>query len=114
MLHKSKLQAALNLKRGQFNAFDDSFSDQLNAYRYALETLYTRYPSSTHLEYRLPPGKIGMPSAGALPTIEYDRWLAHAALGDYHGPKFSFGRGFEYLEQALQWSECIEGITTIA
>ncbi|HXL38844.1 MAG TPA: DNA double-strand break repair nuclease NurA [Ktedonobacteraceae bacterium] len=114
MLHKGKLQAALNLKRGQFNAFDDSFSDQLNAYRHALETLYTRYPSSTHLEYRLPPGKIGMPSAGARPTMEYDRWLAHAAHSDYHCPKISFGREFENHEQARQWAECIEGITTIA
>ena len=114
MLHKGKLQAALNLKRGQFNAFDDSFSDQLNAYRHALETLYTRYPSSTHLEYRLPPGKIGMPSAGARPSMEYDRWLAHAAHSDYHCPKISFGREFENHEQARQWAECIEGITTIA
>src|SRR5205823_1054102 len=114
MLHKGKLQAALNLKRGQFNAFDDSFSDQLNAYRHALETLYTRYPSSTHLEYRLPPGKIGMPSAGARPTMEYDRWLAHAAHSDYHCPKISFGREFENHEQARQWAECIEGVTTIA
>ena len=54
MLHKGKLQAALNLKRGQFNAFDDSFIDQLNAYRHALETLYTRYPSSAELEQQAP------------------------------------------------------------
>jgi len=114
MLHKGKLQAALNLKRGQFNAFDDSFSDQLNAYRHALETLDTRYPSSTHLEHRLPPERIGMPSAGARPTIEYDRWLVHAAQSDYHSPKIPFGSEFENHEQARQWAECIEGITTIA
>ncbi len=114
MLHKGKLQAALNLKRGQFNAFDDSFSDQLNAYRHALETLYTRYPSSTHLEHRLPPDSPGMPSAGARPTMEYDRWLVHAAQSNYHGPKILFGSEFENHEQARQWAECIEGITTIA
>jgi NurA domain len=114
MLHKGKLQVALNLKRGQFNAFDDSFSDQLNAYRDALETLYTRYPSSTHLERRLPPDGIGVPSAGARPTMEYDRWLVHAAQGDYHSPKIPFGREFENHEQARQWAECIEGVTTIA
>lgn len=114
MLHKGKLQVALNLKRGQFNAFDDSFSDQLNAYRDALETLYTRYPSSAHLEHRLPPGGIGVPSAGARPTMEYDRWLVHAAQGDYHSPKIPFGREFENHEQARQWAECIEGVTTIA
>jgi len=114
MLHKGKLQAALNLKRGQFDAFDDSFSDQLNAYRHALETLYTRYPSSTHLEHRLPPDGIGMPPAGARPTMEYDRWLVHAAQGDYHSPKILFGSEFENHEQARQWAECVEGITTIA
>jgi hypothetical protein len=114
MLHKGKLLAALNLKRGQFNAFDDSFSDQLNAYRHALETLYTRYPSSTHLEHRLPPDGIGMPSAGARPTMEYDRWLVHAAQSDNPSPKIPFGSEFENHEQARQWAECIEGITTIA
>jgi hypothetical protein len=114
MLHKGKLQAALNHKRGQFNAFDDSYCDQLHAYCHALETLYTRYPSSTHLDHRLPPEGIGMPSAGARPTIEYDRLLAHAAQGDYHSPKIPFGSEFENHEQARQWAECIEGITTIA
>ncbi len=114
MLHKGKLQAALNLKRGQFNAFDDSFSDQLHAYRHALETLYTRYPSSTHLDHRLPPDGIGMPSAGARPTMEYDRWLVHATHNNYHSPKILFGSEFENHEQARQWAECIEGITTIA
>ncbi|HWZ17686.1 MAG TPA: DNA double-strand break repair nuclease NurA, partial [Ktedonobacteraceae bacterium] len=114
MLHKGKLQAALNLKRGQFDAFDDSFSDQLNAYRHALETLYTRYPSSAHLEHRLPPDGKGMPSAGARPTMEYDRWLVHAAQSDYHSPKILFGSEFENHEQARQWAECVEGITTIA
>jgi NurA domain len=114
MLHKGKLQAALNLKRGQFNAFDDAFSDQLQAYRHALETLYARYPSSNRLEYRLPPDTIGMPSAGARPTMEYDRWLVHAAQSNYRGPKFPFGSEFENHEQARQWAECIEGITTIA
>ena len=37
MLHKGKLQAALNLKLGQFNAFDVSFMDQLQAYRHVLK-----------------------------------------------------------------------------
>src|SRR6266536_2800875 len=114
MLHKGKLQAALNLKRGQFNAFDDSFSDQLHAYRHALETLYTRYPSSTHLDHRLPPDGIGMPSAGARPTMEYDRWLVHATHNNYHSPKILFGSEFENHEQAREWAECIEGITTLA
>ena len=114
MLHKGKLQAALNLKRGQFTAFDGSFSDQLNAYRHALETLYTRYPSSTHVERILPPDNIGMPPAGARPSMEYDRWLVFATQSDYHGPNLPFGREFENHEQARQWAECIEGITTLA
>jgi len=114
MLHKGKLQAALNLKRGQFSAFDDSFRDQLNAYRHVLETLYTRYASSTHLEHVLPPDNIGMPPAGARPSMEYDRWLVHATQNGYHGPNIPFGREFENHEQARQWAECIEGITTLA
>jgi hypothetical protein len=113
MLHKGKLQAALNLKRGQFSAFDGSFSDQLNAYCHALETLYTRYPSSTHLEHMLPPNTIGMPPAGARPSMEYDRWLVHASQNGYRGPNLPFGREFENHEQARQWAECIEGITTL-
>ncbi len=114
MLHKGKLQAALNLKRVQFTAYDGSFSDQLNAYRHALETLYARYPSSAHLEHMLPPDAVGMPPAGARPGIEFDRWLAHITQSNYHGPYFSFGREFANHEQARQWAECIEGITTLA
>jgi hypothetical protein len=114
MLHKGKLQAALNFKRGQFTAYDGSFSDQLNAYRHALETLHARYPSSAHLEHMLPPGAVGMPPAGARPGIEFDRWLAHTTQSSYHGPYFPFGREFANHEQARQWAECIEGITTLA
>src|SRR6266852_87150 len=114
MLHKGKLQAALNFKRGQFNAYDSSFSDQLNAYCRALETLYTRYPSGAHLEHVLPPDGIGIPAAGARPSIEFDRWLVHAAQNSYHGPYLPFGREFDNHEQAHQWAECIEGITTVA
>jgi hypothetical protein len=114
MLHKGKLQAALNFKRGQFNAYDSSFSDQLNAYCRCLETLYTRYPSGAHLEHVLPPDGIGIPAAGARPSIEFDRWLVHAAQNSYHGPYLPFGREFDNHEQAHQWAECIEGITTVA
>src|SRR5215471_10520350 len=114
MLHKGKLHAALNLKRGQFSAFDDSFSDQLNAYKQALETLYARYPSSTQLEQVLPPDNVGMPPAGARPSLEYDRWLVHALHKSNHVPYFAFGREFSNHEQARQWAECVEGITTLA
>src|SRR5260370_1070294 len=74
MLHKGKLQAALNFKRGQFTAYDSSFIDQLQAYRHALETLYLRYPSAAQLEHVLPPDGSGMPPAGAPSTIEFDCW----------------------------------------
>jgi hypothetical protein len=46
--------------------------------------------------------------------MEYDRWLVHAAQSNYHVPKILFGSEFENHEQARQWAECIEGITTIA
>ncbi len=114
MLHKGKLATALNFKRGQFTAYDGSFSDQLKAYRHALETLYQQYSSGTDLEHLLPPDGSGMPSAGARPSIEFDRWLVNAAENSYSGPIFPFGREFANHEQARQWAECIEGITTLA
>ena len=69
MLHKGKLQVALNGKRGQFTADNAAFNDQLKAYRYALETLYQRYSSGEELEHLLPPDKDGMPSAGSEPRV---------------------------------------------
>jgi hypothetical protein len=114
MLHKGKLLAALHAKRGQFSAYDGSFSDQLNAYRTALETLYLRYPSGEQLEFVLPPDAQGMPPAGARPSVEFDRWLVYAAQSEFHGPLFPFNREFANHEQARQWAECIEGVTTIA
>ena len=114
MLHKGKLQAALNFKRGKFIAYDDSFSDQLRAYRDALETLYQTYTSGIQLEQSLPSDSPGMPPAGARPSIEFDRWLVNAPYSTYHGPLFPFGREFANHEQARQWAECIEGVTTLA
>jgi hypothetical protein len=114
MLHKAKLQAALREKRDHFTLYDSSFSEQLAAYRNALETLYLRYQSSAQLEHELPPSMPGMPMVGARPSIEFDRWLVDAAYNDYHGPRFPFGRSFSTHEQARAWAECIEGTTTIA
>src|SRR5689334_25223073 len=114
MLHKGKLQAALNAKQAQFSHYDGSFGEQLKLYKYALESLYENYQSSAQLEDALPPDEIGMPSAGARPSIEFDRWLVDAAHRDYHGPLFPFGREFANHEQARQWAECIEGLTTVA
>src|SRR5439155_17907401 len=114
MLHKGKLQAALQLKKGHFSVYDDSFSDQLEAYRHALETLCQRYSSSKQLEDLLPPNGSHIP-AGARPSIEFDRWLV--SLGQPTSrvvPVYPFGREFANHEQARQWAECIEGITTLA
>ena len=114
MLHKGKLQAALQQKKGQFTVYDSTFGDQLQAYRHALETLPQRYLSSSELELDLPPDTSRVP-AGALPSIEFDRWLA---MVDRHAdtitPIYPFGRDFSSHEQARQWAECIEGITTLA
>lgn len=114
MLHKGKLLAALNIKRGQFSLYDGSYSEQLQAYRQALETLYLRYPSSAELQNILPPDAPKAPPAGARPSIEFDRWLVTVAQQRYHGPLVPFGREFANHEQARQWAECIEGITTLA
>jgi hypothetical protein len=114
MLHKGKLIAALNVKRDQFSHFDGSFNEQLAMYQQSLETLYQHYPSSAELERMLPPDDTGKPSAGARPSIEFDRWLVSAEQNQYRGPIFPFGREFTSHEQSRQWAECIEGITTIA
>lgn len=114
MLHKGKLQAALNAKKTQFSLYDGSFGEQLKLYQYALESLYEHYKSSAQLESALPPDQISMPPAGARPSIEFDRWLVDVAHRDYHGPLFPFGHEFANHEQARQWAECIEGVTTMA
>ncbi|HEV2655600.1 MAG TPA: DNA double-strand break repair nuclease NurA, partial [Ktedonobacteraceae bacterium] len=64
------------------------------------------------LELHLPP--VGTQAAGARPSIEFDRWLVNAAQRRYHGPVFPFGREFANHEQARDWAECIEGVTTLA
>src|ERR1700674_3425962 len=114
MLHKGKLQSALNAKYGQFSADNAAFNDQLKAYRHTLETLFQRYASGAQLEHQLPPGGEGAQSAGARPSLEFDNWLVNAPYSEYHGPLFPFGREFANHEQARQWAECIEGITTLA
>src|SRR5437660_357057 len=117
MLHKGKLQAALQLKKGQFTIYDSTFSDQLESYRHALETLPQRYLSGQQLENELPPDTSRSP-AGARPSIEFDRWLAmvdrDASFHAHTTPIYPFGREFSSHEQARQWAECIEGITTLA
>src|SRR5579872_4024539 len=117
MLHKGKLQAALQLKKGQFTIYDSTFSDQLESYRHALETLPQRYLSGQQLENELPPDTSRSP-AGARPSIEFDRWLAmvdrDASFHAHSAPIYPFGRDFSSHEQARQWAECIEGITTLA
>jgi hypothetical protein len=113
MLHKGKLQAALNAKRGQFSADNSAYFEQLQAYRDAIESLHRRYASSDQLEEQLPPTETGL-SVGARPSIEFDRWLVGAAYDEYHGPLFPFGRVFANHEQAREWAECIEGVTTLA
>jgi hypothetical protein len=114
MLHKGKLQSALNRKREQFLLYDGTFSEQLVAYRRALDMLRQRYMSSAHLEHMLQPGEAGMPSAGARPSIEFDHWLVSATQHNYHGLVIPFGYEFADHEQARCWAECIEGITTVA
>lgn len=114
MLHKGKLQAALEQKKGQFAVYDGTFNDQLQAYRHALTMLPRRYQSSQQLENNLPPETSRTP-AGAYPSIEFDRWLAMVdRSGDNTMPIYSFGRDFTSHEQAREWAECIEGITTLA
>jgi len=104
MLHKGKLQAALQLKKNQFTIYDGSFSDQLQAYRHALETLHQRYSSSKQLEDILPPDGSHVP-AGARPSIEFDRWLVSLDQTTARAaPTYPFGRKFANHEQAREWA----------
>src|SRR5258706_6098894 len=100
MLHKGKLQAALNFKRSQFTTYDSSFSDQLHAYRHALETLYLRYPSGAQLQHTLPPDGSGKPPASARPRIACDRWLVHVEQRSCHGPHSYFRRELAYNDMS--------------
>ncbi|HTI13058.1 MAG TPA: DNA double-strand break repair nuclease NurA [Dictyobacter sp.] len=114
MLHKGKLQAALRAKGDQFSHFDGSFHEQLQRYRQTLASLSERYASSLELLTALPPDGVGYPPAGARPDIEFDHWLLESMQQGHQSPIFPFGREFQNHEQARQWAECIEGITTIA
>jgi hypothetical protein len=114
MLHKGKLVETLNTKGGRFSHYDGAYTEQLALYRHALETLHERYTSSLELEYTLPPDEDGYPSAGARPSLEFDQWLLQADKNEFRGPVFPFGYTFENHEQARQWAECIEGVSTIA
>src|SRR5947208_739194 len=114
MLHKGKLHAALQLKKGQFSMYDGSFSEQLQAYRRALETLCQRYTSSQDLEDLLPPEGSRL-AAGARPSIEFDRWLASVdGTSTNKPPIYPFGREFANHGHARQWAACIGGITMLA
>ena len=115
MLHKGKLHNALDTKRGQFARYDGSFAEQLGAYRHVLETLCVDYETSVTLDNALPVAEGEMQGiAGARPTIEYDRWLATSGMSGSTGPVYSFEREFLNHEQAREWAECIEGVTTLA
>src|SRR2546423_11139716 len=114
MLHKGKLQAALQLKKGQFTIYDGSFSDQLQAYRHALETLHQRYSSSKQLEDILPPDGSHVP-AGARPRIEFYPWLVSLdQTTPRAAPTYPLWRMFANHQQAREWAGCIESITTLA
>ncbi len=114
MLHKGKLVETLNTKGGRFSHYDGAYTEQLALYRHALESLHERYTSSLELEYTLPPDEGGYASAGARPSLEFDQWLLQADKNEYCGPIFPFGYEFANHEQARQWAECVEGISTIA
>ncbi len=53
MLHKGKLQAALNAKREQFSRHDNSFGEQLKLYQHTLESLYSDAVDAGKRKFRL-------------------------------------------------------------
>ncbi len=80
-LYMQKLSDELARKRERFTGYSDRFDQQLAAYRAALDRLGERYADAASLERALTNVQRngGQISLGALPTGEYDAWLARAA-----------------------------------
>ena len=109
MLYTEKLLAELERQREAFARYSARFGRQIEAYRAALGSLGTRYPSSAALEVAL---AAGTGATGARPTAEYDRWLRLHLPAT--APALPFAPSFANHEEARAWAECLRGVTTVA
>jgi hypothetical protein len=120
VLYTEKLLAELERKREQLAGYQSRYGQHLAAYRQALASLATRFPSAQALaaaQAALPAGRQGAASVGARATSEYDTWLrsSAAASGLAPGlPVLPFGEIFANHQESRAWAECIRGTTTLA
>lgn len=112
MLHTRKLAVELERQRERLLRYQERHGDGLAQYRGALAALRDRYPSTDAL--RRAQGALaagdGAAPLGALPTVEYDTWLATSE----RVPALRFGTGFASHEEARGWAERLRGVTTFA
>jgi len=116
VLYTQKLLAELERKREHLASYQSRYGRQLAAYRDALATLGTRFPTAEALlaaQERALAAQPGVLSAGARPAAEYDSWRAHAG-GAVAVPRLPFGQTFAHHEAARAWAECLRGVTTLA
>jgi hypothetical protein len=109
MLYTEKVLAELERQRDAFARYSARFGRQIEAYRAALGSLGTRYPTAAALEAALSAREH---AGGARPTTEYDRW--RALQPPMTTPILSFASSFANHEEARAWAECLRGVTTVA
>jgi hypothetical protein len=109
VLYTEKLLAELERQREAFARYSARFGRQIEAYRAALGSLGTRYPTAEALEAALAPRE---QASGARPTAEYDRW--RALQPQQTVPVLPFAPNFANHEEARAWAECLRGVTTVA
>ncbi len=115
MFHAAKVLASLKEKHEQFQGVGAEVGEQLSKYQEALRQLGLGYATAADIEAKLATRTDGAP-AGALPTVEYDRWrtLVGAPAGGLR-PVFTFHEQFEHHQESRAWAEAhIRGITTLA
>ena len=110
MLYTNKLLAELEAKAERFSGFQDAYGRRLDAYRAALASLGTRYPTAAAISAAQRDLMANEP-AGALPTTEYDTWRARKLPG---APRLPFARAFAHHAAARAWAEGLRGVTTFA
>src|SRR5260221_14406552 len=116
MLYTQKLLAELERKREHLASYQSRYGRQLAAYRDALATLGTRFPTAEALlaaQERALAAQPGVLSAGARPAAEYDSWRAHAG-GAGAVPRLPFGRTFPHHQPAPASAERLRAVTTRA
>jgi hypothetical protein len=109
MLYTEKLLAELERQREAFARYSARFGHQVEAYRAALDSLGTRFPTAAALEVSL---SAQGHASGARPTADYDRW--RTLRPPTTTPVLPFAPSFANHVEARAWAECLRGVTTVA